>query len=58
MKVLDDTGVFRILLVAFGELLLEVLIYLYFYIREEDVVKYDVVGIDCCYIYRVFGFIL
>ena len=57
-KVLDDASVLRILLVAFGELLLEVLIYLRFCIREEDVVKYDVVGIDCGYFLGVFGLIL
>ena len=57
-KVLDNASVLRILLVAFGELLLEVLIYLCFRIREEDVVKYDVVGIDYCYALRVLGFIL
>ena len=58
MKVLDNTSVLRILLVAFGELLLEVFIYLRFRIREEDIIKYNVVGIDCYYILRVFRFIL
>ena len=57
-KVLDNTGIFYVLLVAFGELLLKVLIYLRFYIREEDIVKYDVVGIDYYYILRVLRFIL
>ena len=57
-KIFDDAGVLCILLVAFGELLLKVLIYLRFYIREEDIVKYDVVGIDYYYILRVLGFIL
>ena len=57
-KILNDAGVFYVLLVAFGELLLEVLIYLYFYIHEEDIVKYDVVGIDYSYFLRVFGLIL
>ena len=57
-KVLDDTSVLRILLVAFGELLFEVLIYLRFRIREEDVVEYDVVRIDYSYFLRVFGLIL
>ena len=57
-KILDDAGIFCILLVAFGELLLKVLIYLRFYIYEEDIVKYDVVGIDYYYILGVFGFIL
>ena len=58
VKILDDTSVFYVLLVAFGELLLEVFIYLYFYIYEEDIVKYNVVGINCCYILRVLRFIL
>ena len=58
MKILDNTSVFRVLLVALGELLLEVLIYLYFYIREEDIVKHDVVRIDYYYILRVLRFIL
>ena len=57
-KILDDSGVFCVLLVAFGELLLEVLIYLRFYIHEEDIIKYNVVGIDCYYVLRVLGFIL
>ena len=57
-KILDDGGIFYVLLVAFGELLLKVLVYLYFYIREEDIVKYDVVGIGYCYVLRVLGFIL
>ena len=58
IKVLDDASVLCILLVAFGELLLEVFIYLRFCICEEDVVKYNVVGIDYCYILGVLGFIL
>ena len=58
VKILDDTGVFYVLLVAFGKLLLKVLIYLRFYIREEDIVKYDVVRIDYSYFLRVFGLIL
>ena len=58
IKVVDNTSVFRILLVAFGELLLKVLIYLHFYIREEDIIKYDVVGINYYYILRVLRFIL
>ena len=57
-KVFDNAGVLCIFLVAFGELLLEVLIYLRFYIREEDIIKYDVVGIDYCYILGVFRLIL
>ena len=57
-KILDDTSVFYVLLVAFGELLLEVLVYLYFYIYKEDIIKYNVVGIDCYYILKVLGFIL
>ena len=57
-KILDDSSVFYVLLVAFGELLLKVLIYLRFYIREEDIVKHDVVGIDCGYFLGVFGLIL
>ena len=57
-KILNNAGIFYVLLVAFGELLLEVLIYLYFYIYEEDIVKYNVVGINYYYILRVFGFIL
>ena len=57
-KILDDTSVFYVLLVAFGELLLEVLIYLRFYIREEDIVEYDVVGINYGYFLRVLRFIL
>ena len=58
IKILDDAGVFYVLLVAFGKLLLKVLIYLRFYIYEEDVVKYDVVGIDCGHFLGVFGLIL
>ena len=58
VKILDDASVFYVLLVAFGELLLEVLIYLGFYIREEDVVKYNVVGIDYSHFLGVFGLIL
>ena len=58
VKILNDTNVLCVLLVAFGELLFKVLIYLYFYIREEDIVKYDVVGINYYYILRVLGFIL
>ena len=58
VKILDDTSVFYILLVAFSELLLEVLIYLYFYIYKEDIIKYNVVGIDYYYILRVLRFIL
>ena len=57
-KVLDNANIFRILLIAFGELLLEVLIHLYFYIHEEDIVKHDVVGIDYGYFPRVLGLIL
>ena len=57
-KILDDAGIFCVLLVAFSELLLKVLIYLRFYIREEDIVKYNIVGINCYYILGVFGFIL
>ena len=57
-KILDDSGVFYVLLVAFGELLLKVFIYLRFYIREEDIVKYDVVGIDYSYFFKVLRFIL
>ena len=57
-KILDDGGVFYILLVAFSELLFEVLIYLHFHIHEEDIVKYDVVRIDYSYFPRVLGFIL
>ena len=57
-KILDNTSVFYVLLVAFGKLLLEVLIYLHFYIYKEDIVKYNVVGIDYSYILRVLGFIL
>ena len=57
-KILDDTSVFYVLLIAFGELLLKVLIYLRFYIREEDVIKYDVVGINYYYVFRVLRFIL
>ena len=58
IKVLDNTSILYILLVAFGELLLKVLIYLHFYIREEDIVKYNIVGINYYYILRVLGFIL
>ena len=58
IKVLDNTSVFYVLLVALGELLLEVLIYLRFYIYKEDIIKYDVVGIDYGYFLRVFRFIL
>ena len=58
VKILDNSGIFYVLLVAFGELLLEVLVYLRFYIYEEDIVKYNVVRIDCCYVLRVLGFIL
>ena len=57
-KILDDTSVFYILLVAFSELLLEVLIYLHFYIYEEDIIKYNVVGIDYGHFLRVLRFIL
>ena len=57
-KVLDNASVLYILLVAFGKLLFKVLIYLHFYIYEEDVVKYNVVGIDCGYFLGVFRFIL
>ena len=57
-KILDDAGVFYVLLVAFGELLLEVLIHLRFYIREEDIVKYNVVGINYYYVLKVLRFIL
>ena len=57
-KVLDNASVLRILLVAFGELLLEVLIHLRFYIREEDIVKYNIVGINYYYVLRVFRLIL
>ena len=57
-KILDNTGIFYVLLVGFGELLLEVLIYLRFYIRKEDIVKYDVVRIDCGYFLRVLRLIL
>ena len=57
-KILDDAGVFYVLLVAFGKLLLKVLVYLRFYIYKEDIVKYNVVGIDYYYILRVLGFIL
>ena len=57
-KILDNASVFYILLVAFGELLLEVLIYLRFYIYKEDIVKHDVVGIDYSYFLGVFGLIL
>ena len=57
-KVLDNTSVLRILLVAFGELLLKVFIHLYFYIYEEDIIKYNVVGIDYYYILRIFRLIL
>ena len=57
-KILNDSGVFYILLVAFGELLLEVLVYLHFYIYEEDIVKYNIVGIDYGYFLGVFRLIL
>ena len=57
-KVLNNASVLYILLVAFGELLLEVLIYLHFYIREEDIVKHDVVRIDYYYILGVLRLIL
>ena len=57
-KVLDNAGIFYVLLVAFGELLFKVFIHLRFYIREEDIVKYDVVGIDYGYFPRVLGLIL
>ena len=57
-KILDDNGVFYVLLVAFGELLLKVLIYLHFYIYKEDIIKYNVVGIDYGYLLRVFRLIL
>ena len=58
IKVLDNVGILYILLVAFGELLLKVLIHLRFYIREEDIVKYDVVGINYYYILGIFRLIL
>ena len=58
MKILDNASIFYILLVAFGELLLKVLIYLGFYIREEDIVKYNIIGIDYSYFLGVFGLIL
>ena len=57
-KILDNSGVFYVLLVAFDELLLKVLIHLRFYIYEEDIVKHDVVGIDYSHFLRVLGFIL
>ena len=57
-KILNDSSVFCVLLVAFGELLLKVFVYLYFYICEEDIVKYDVVRIDYSHFLRVFGLIL
>ena len=57
-KILDNTGIFCILLVAFDELLLKVLIYLYFYIHKEDIVKYNIVGINYYYVLRVLRFIL
>ena len=58
IKILDDTSVFYVLLVAFGELLLEVLVYLRFYIYEEDIVKYNIVGINYSYFLKVLRFIL
>ena len=57
-KILDDTSVFYVLLVAFGELLLKVLIHLRFYIYEEDIVKHNVVGISYYHVLGVLGFIL
>ena len=58
MKILNDASVFYVLLVAFGELLLKVLIYLRFYIYEEDIIKHDVIGIDYGYFLGVFRLIL
>ena len=43
IKVLDNTSVLYVFLVAFSELLFKVLIYLRLYIYKEDIVKYDVV---------------
>ena len=57
-KILDDSGIFYVFLVAFGELLFKVLVYLRFYIYEEDIVKYNVVGIDYCHVLGVLRFIL
>ena len=58
IKVFDNASVLRILLVAFGELLLKVLVHLRFYIYKEDIVKYNVVGTNYYYILGVLGFIL
>ena len=57
-KILDNSGVFYVLLVAFDKLLLEVLVHLHFYIHEEDIVKHNVVGTNYYHVLRVLRFIL